>query len=237
MFSFQSKIRYSEVDSRGRLTESALLDYFQDCSVFQSEENDIGVDFLKEKNLAWVLYSWHICVEHLPLLGEVVEIQTWPYGMKGFYGYRNFVMKDSQGDMLAWADSVWILMDLEGGRPFKIPDFFAELYGLEQPLPMEQLGRRVEVLPNGEAMEAITVPSYFIDTNQHMNNSKYMLVAKECLSMDFQMKEVQVEYRKAALQGDVIYPVVARTGNVVTVALNQEDGKSYAVVKFIEATE
>lgn len=37
MYSFKSKIRYSETDSRGRLSLEALLDYFQDCSAFQSE--------------------------------------------------------------------------------------------------------------------------------------------------------------------------------------------------------
>lgn len=237
MFSFQSKIRYSEVDSRGRLTETALLDYFQDCSVFQSEESEIGVAFLKEKKLAWILSSWQIGIERLPLLGEAVEIQTWPYKMKGFYGYRNFVMKDQQGTMLACANSIWILMDLENGRPAKIPDFFGDIYGMEPPLPMEQLGRRVDALPDGVSMAAMKVPSYFIDTNQHMNNSKYVLIAQECLPKHFHMKEVQVEYRKAALLGDVIYPVVARDGNIVTVALNQEDGKAYAVLKFVEAAE
>ena len=45
-YEFDSRVRYSEVDSRGRLTWPALMDYFQDCSVFQSEMLHLGVDYL-----------------------------------------------------------------------------------------------------------------------------------------------------------------------------------------------
>ena len=38
MYQFQSRIRYSEVDSEGRLTMASLINYFQDCSTFQSED-------------------------------------------------------------------------------------------------------------------------------------------------------------------------------------------------------
>jgi hypothetical protein len=36
-YSFEGKIRYSEVGEDGRLTMPGILNYFQDCSTFQSE--------------------------------------------------------------------------------------------------------------------------------------------------------------------------------------------------------
>ena len=44
VFSFDSTIRYSEVDSKCVLTLEALTNYFQDCSVFQAESLNIGMD-------------------------------------------------------------------------------------------------------------------------------------------------------------------------------------------------
>ncbi len=38
MYTFQSRIRYSEVGPDGRLTLESLLDYFQDASTFHSED-------------------------------------------------------------------------------------------------------------------------------------------------------------------------------------------------------
>ena len=36
MYEFDSRVRYSETDAQGRMTWLALMDYFQDCSVFHS---------------------------------------------------------------------------------------------------------------------------------------------------------------------------------------------------------
>ena len=38
MYQYQTRIRYSELDESGHLRPEALLDYFQDCSTFQSED-------------------------------------------------------------------------------------------------------------------------------------------------------------------------------------------------------
>ena len=108
VFSFDSTIRYSEVDSKCVLTLEALTNYFQDCSVFQSEALNIGMDYLKHENMAWVLASWQICIDRLPRLDEKVTISTWAYDMKAFYGYRNFSMTDEKGKTLAYANSIWV---------------------------------------------------------------------------------------------------------------------------------
>lgn len=96
MYSFDSRIRYSEVDKEGKITLNAILDYFQDASSFQSEDLGIGIQFLKERELAWVLSSWQIEIKRYPFYGEYVKISTWPYGFKGFFGYRNFTMETQE---------------------------------------------------------------------------------------------------------------------------------------------
>ena len=57
MYSFNSRIRYSELDETGRLRLESLLDYFQDCSTFHSEDIGLGVDYLKERHLGDVLLA------------------------------------------------------------------------------------------------------------------------------------------------------------------------------------
>lgn len=58
MYTFDSRIRYSEIDRSGRLSIPAVVDYFQDCSAFQSEELGVGVEYLANKKRAWILNSW-----------------------------------------------------------------------------------------------------------------------------------------------------------------------------------
>lgn len=42
MYSFTSRVRYSEIGQDGRLTIPALVDYLQDCTTFGSEELGLG---------------------------------------------------------------------------------------------------------------------------------------------------------------------------------------------------
>ena len=85
-----------------------------------------------------------------------------------------------------------------------------------------------------EAQASIPVHNYYIDTNQHMNNGKYVLVALEYLPEDFPLREIRVEYKKAATLSDILYPAVSITGECVTVALNDEVGKPYAIIIFLK---
>lgn len=48
-YSFTSRIRYSEIGEDGCLTLPGLINYFQDCSTFQSEAIGEGVAELKKQ--------------------------------------------------------------------------------------------------------------------------------------------------------------------------------------------
>lgn len=233
MYEFESTVRYSEVDSKGQLTWLALMDYFQDCSVFHSEKVHLGVEYLGKNHLAWVLSSWQICVEHMPKLTDKIKVQTWPYDMRGFYGYRNFALRDEKDEMLAYANSIWVLVDTETGKPVKVPQEIGDTYGMEPMLPMECSSRKIAIPKDCVAQAEFVVPAYFIDTNQHMNNSRYVQLALKYVPEGFAAKEIRVEYRRAAVQNDVLTPMVSIADETVTVALCGEDGKPDAVVLFL----
>ena len=117
MYAFDSRIRYSETDSEGYLTLDALLNYFQDCSTFHSEDVGLGIGYMKEIGQVWVLSSWQIVVNRYPKLGEKVKIVTLPYELKVFLGYRNFAMLDEKGEYIAKANCLWSLLDVATGKP------------------------------------------------------------------------------------------------------------------------
>ena len=58
MYEFNSRVRYSEIDHHGTLTLPALINYFQDCSTFQSEDVGLGTEVLKAEKRAWILSYW-----------------------------------------------------------------------------------------------------------------------------------------------------------------------------------
>ena len=231
MYQFESRIRYSEVDSQGKATLNAILYYFQDCSFFQSEDLGVGGTYLAQNQAAWVLSSWQIEVVRYPAYGEQVVISTWPYDFKSFLGYRNFTLESLQGELLAYADSIWVLLDLRRGRPMRGLPKMLEVYQLSPRFPMERAPRKLSLPEGMEPKGAFPVGKYHIDTNQHVNNGKYVSMAQEYLPLGFAVKRMRAEYRKAAVYGDIICPMVIREGARITVNLANEEGMPFAIVE------
>lgn len=232
MYSFQTRVRYSECNTKHEASLAALLDYLQDCCTFQSEQLGVGVEYLGAHHAAWILSSWQVDILRYPKLGEPLAIDTWPYEMKGFYGLRNFKIADASGEMILKADSVWVFIDTQTGRPIRPLPEMLEKYPPEPKLDMEYLGRKLPALPEGEKKTSIYVPHYFIDTNHHMNNAKYILMGEEFLPEGFEVHRIRAEYKKAAVLGDVICPEVAVEPTRISVKLCDENGGTYANIIF-----
>lgn len=75
-YRFQGRVRYSEIDEEGKITLPGIINYFQDCSTFQSEDCGAGLSYLKENNRAWVLNSWQIVLCKYPKISENIIIST-----------------------------------------------------------------------------------------------------------------------------------------------------------------
>ena len=233
MYKLNAKVRYSEANSKSRLTYHALLNYLQDSSTFHSEElGETGPELLKQ-NMAWILSFWQICIEEMPKISEDICVKTWPYHTKGLFGLRNFCMENVKGEQVVKANSIWVLIDPRNGRPIRIPEEVSSHYPDEPKLDMDYCDRKIAIPEVYEEMPAVTVPKYFIDTNNHMNNAKYVMVAEEYLPEDFSAKEIRVEYKKAAVLGDVIVPRVTIEDKKATVVLTDAAAKPYATVLFI----
>lgn len=209
MYVFESRVRYSEVDAEGRLTPEKLIDYFQDCSTFQSEDIDAGVGALRKRHLAWIIVYWRVEILRMPGLGERIRIGTLPYQMKGGIGLRNFLMESGEGEMLARANSVWTLIDTRTMRPVRIPEEIREKYSLEERIDMEYDARKLHLPEMPEIRkEPIVVQEYHLDTNRHMNNSQYVRIAAGYLPPETDLSLMRIEYRRQAVLGDKVTPTL-----------------------------
>jgi acyl-ACP thioesterase len=239
MYSFNSRIRYSEVDKDAQLTLQSLIDYFQDCSTFQTEDGPATMEYLRERHAAWVLNFWQIEINRYPRLGERVVIGTVPYQLKGMFGLRNFFMDTEDGERLAIANSIWTLFDFEKSVPTRVTPEIIEAYPLEEKLPMDYADRKIKLPDEGISSECdqIVVRTNHLDTNDHVNNGQYIRMAMDCLPRrDIIVSSMRAEYKAQALLGDVIFPVVIteeKDGCIVyTVSLNDKEGKPYCIAEF-----
>lgn len=226
MYCYQSRIRYSELDVTGHLRLESLLDYFQDCSTFQSEDIGLGINYLKERHMVWVMSSWQIVADRFPELGERITVGTSPYEFKGFIGYRNFLMTDENGKWLAHANSIWSLLDTETGKPVRPSREILEGYVLEPKLDMDYAPRRIDQPELLKAGEKIQIKRHHLDTNYHVNNGQFVRIAIDSLGQENRVKQLRAEYKKQVMLGDVLIPYIGKTNEDqhVVVLKDQSDG-------------
>lgn len=237
-YTFRARVRYSECDSEGFLTPFSIVNYMQDCSTFHSEHLGIGVRCLKEVHRAWLLSAWHIVIDRYPVFNEVIETGTFAYDFKGIYGMRHFFIRDDAGNYLVRADSLWFHYNTEEGIPVKPEPALSEPYlqgkEAEDPgmPPLAPANRKLAPPKEGKQGTPILVLPHFLDSNQHVNNARYIDLAQEAAGI-FRPKEIAAAYQHAAVLGDQIIPLVGEktSDGVISIGLDMPDKKPYAVVK------
>lgn len=232
MYSFNSRVRYSEVNQDKELDMYSITNYFQDCSTFHSEDIGKGINYLSKVQRVWLMSAWQIQVNRYPLLGENITISTWPYDFKGMYGYRNFTITDSNNQVCAWANSIWVYMDLLQNRPVRVTKEDISGYSMEKPFPMDYAPRKITLPVHFSKMNTILVQKSNIDTNNHVNNGEYIRMAQDYLPVGFPVKQMRVEYKKSAILGDMILPMICESDSLFTVCLADVTETPYAIIEF-----
>lgn len=236
MYSFESRIRYSELDATEKLSIPGLVNYFQDCSTFQSDDLGVGLDYMHEKNLVWVVSAWQIEVARFPKLSEYVTIGTLPYEIKGFIGLRNFFMKDSEGNYLAKANSYWTLLSMENMRPVRADEKMLDRYKLEPKIDMNYLPRRIEIPKDNledVKLEHFYIQNYHMDGNGHVNNAQYVNLSTPFLKRKDDICQLRVEYKTQAHTGEEVVPRRIELENSEIVILENAEGKPYTICEFM----
>ncbi|MCY6485294.1 thioesterase [Clostridium aestuarii] len=222
------EIHYYEVDYKNRALITSLIDYFGDIAIHQSETLNIGMDYLKENNIAWILYKWDIKVKRYPKFREKIKIGTQPYGIKKFYAYRNFYILSEDGEKIVTADSVWMLIDTVKRKPIKINGFLKNTFGLTDDdnkiLKIHKLNK-IDKIDN-EVDFRIRYSD--IDTNGHVNNEKYAAWLIESVPLDIvlnhTLENIKITYRKETKYGETIK---------VLTKINHEDDKIVCIHKIV----
>ena len=235
MYTYETRVGFSQVDTNRVMKIEELTAVFQDVTCFQGEELGVGFEYLEPMKKAWVLNAWQIDVKRFPKFNEKITVATFPTTFKSFIGNRNFFVKDEAGEMIVVANSVWTFMDMEKLRPSKVDEKFYEVYPLEEPLDMEYLPRKID-LPDSEEWkitkkEALKIREYHLDSNMHVNNGQYVQIASGFLKRGIPYNRLRVEYRKQAMLGDAVIPVVYEKENACIVALCYEENNAYAVIE------
>lgn len=216
-FEREYSIHYYDIDCRGNVFVTSLMNFLEDVSMLQSEHIGVDSEYFRKHCKAWVLYKWDIKINKLPKYREKIKVKTVPYAFNRFYAYRRFYITDKRGEEILSAKSIWLLIDTAKKRPIKVTEDMYELYQVKSFEPWKI--KRIQRPSSIDIEKEFQVRYSDIDTNQHANNVKYIEWALETVPLDILLNRtitnLKAEYRKETTYG--------KTVKVLTQTLNKEE--------------
>ncbi len=224
------RIHTYDTDFRGGALPVSLLNFLQEAAGEHAALLGLSVTDLMKDGLTWVLSRYHVRVSRYPVMGEAIEVRTWPSGHEGFFWLRDFEASDGAGRPLLAATSSWVLLNAATKQPVReghgiAPDRIRQTRALADGFPR---------LPDCETPEhelGFRVGLHDLDLNDHVNHAVYVRWALETVPeatlRGSRPVEIEVSYRAEAFFAD---EVLSRTQRIEAAGDVSAQGFVHALV-------
>jgi medium-chain acyl-[acyl-carrier-protein] hydrolase len=234
-------VHHYEVDASGRIFVASIMNYLDDLAVSQAEYLNIGIEYLLTNKIAWVIYKWDVKFNKFAKGTDKLKIRTMPYSVRKFYAYRKYEVINSEGEVIVSANSLWFLINTEKRRPTKISEEIATKFGLRLDDKKQIEFERLKKPENITTEKEFQVRYSDIDTNQHVNNVRYITWALEAVPKDllsnYTLKQLKINYEKETAYGEVIKVLceVKKVDDkyIVISSVQNSEGEKLTLVKMV----
>jgi len=203
------RIRAFEVDANDRLKVNTILDYFQDAASNDAERLNFGYSSFIPKGLTWVLSWAKFEFVGYPKFMDQVKIQTWGKKQQKLYSIRDYLMFDSNDEIICRGTSAWLLLDLKSKRPKILPQLFPDIKMHDSIDALTDLPKKINTSSKLENIYKTQIRYSDIDLNQHANNAKYIELILNCFDREFHkehtIKSLTVSFNAESKYGDEIH--------------------------------
>lgn len=202
-------VRSADTEMYGRVRLSSYVNYFIHAAILSAEKLGFGWDSLRDHSLFWVLSRLTIEMNQIPVWKEDIEIETWPKRVEKILYIRDFLARDSSGEIIARATSGWLAVDIETKRP-KVVSIMTD----EQ---MEIMNKKNAIIDLPEKIipascldsEEIKTSYFDFDMNGHVTSTRYIDMMMDKIGIEklreVYPKRLSINHLTETLPGDSIY--------------------------------
>ena len=228
------RVHTYDTDFRGAALPVSILNFLQEAAGEHAALLGFAVSDLMKNGLTWVLSRYHVRISRYPVMGETIEVRTWPSGHESFFWLRDFEVKGGAGEAILAATSSWVLLNATTKQPVR------DGYGIpaERLCATRALPDDFPRLPPCEAPEqelCFRVCLHDLDINDHVNHAVYVRWALETAPAETlrgcRPVDIEASYRAEAFFADEVVSRIERIGAPADVV-----GTSFAHTLVHEAT-
>lgn len=179
-----------------------LFEYMIDTAVKHSNE----IVGSKDNDTHWIIYEWDVDIKRYPKANENIKVTTYTTGFYKFYAFRNFEIKDENGNLLLEAKSKWLVLDKDFNIT-RINNDIKNLYTVEENFPILKKNFKMEKVEY-EFSKSFSVRRSDIDSNLHVSNTKYISWLIESISEtlynNYNINKLEITYKNQTLYGETV---------------------------------
>ncbi|MBN7812980.1 acyl-ACP thioesterase [Algoriphagus sp. H41] len=202
-FTLSFEVGSYQVNPEGNIRLSCLADLFQEIAWGHADSADFGRN-LSEISLMWALARLEIEIVEFPKWGDSICLYTGSKGADKLFAFRDFLVTDRHGRVLARGMSSWLLLNSSTKRIQKAevvlpPALYDPMVKPDhQPQKLVAKGDLV-------ATEVIKVRFSDLDLNYHVNNTAYIRWVENLLA-DRKVfpSKIAINYQAECFGGDLV---------------------------------
>lgn len=211
----EHQIKYYECDTTQKITISMLLNIMLHVSGEQSYLLGVGDEVVAEKGLAWIIIQYGVEVERMPAFYESITITTQATSYNKLFCYRTFNVYDEKGNLCVTVKSTFALMNVEERKMVRVPDELVAPYESEFSKKLIRTPKPEKIDEEIMIFKEYRVRYLDIDSNRHVNNSKYIEWAIDTLNLEFltthEIESMTIKFEKEVHYGQLIHSEMSAT--------------------------
>lgn len=177
----------ADMDTRYRITPSAVLLYYQDCwARFMACLHLAAFDIVKQ-NRIWVITEFNAWFEpHAAFWSEDIEVTVWNSELTALRLYAEFRIHTKDGAEIAHGYGCWTLLDTEAHRLAPLTPFATQIPIVPENTSDSHKKRRLSA-DGATLLQQIEhrVNPINLDFNGHVNNRTYLSIAMQSADEEF----------------------------------------------------
>lgn len=201
-------LNYYMCDRNQTLTMPMLVNLLLEVSGQQSGRLGLGEETMTEMGYAWIILQYEFEIQRMPKFLESIEIETFASEYNKLFCYRNFIVRDEQGEEMITVFTTFALLSLEERKISRLPAEILTPYEAEFNKRLKRTARPASLDEEQAIVRSYRTRYFDIDANQHVNNSQYLNWTLDTLGSDFltthEIKSGTIKFAKEVYEGQTI---------------------------------
>jgi acyl-ACP thioesterase len=223
-------------DFKQQLAAVPLFYFLQESAWRHANSRGFGWSHLAERNEFWVLAKMHLQIQRMPSWTEKIRLETWGKEPELLTAFRDFEFFDIDNQSIIRATSSWHILNMQTHRPTAL-SHFAGNFPIVNRHAIKEKPQKIQIPASNAVKSAVdaVLPSD-IDMNQHVNNTRYVQWAMDCIDFEFQKQhslcEISVNFLSEARMGENYFIETHQNGLIFThLILSEKENRKLAAVE------